>query len=444
MRVTGLALWVASTALASGCGLAGMSGSSPPPAPAADPSVFEGPLARASCGPGSRPETGIQGLADDAAEGNSCNMELIGQLGSSASWQMAAYEDCAYFDQDFPGGLPDELGTVVASLADPSRPTESARLTSPAMLDPHESLSANEARGLLGGVAGWDPIGNGPAVFDVYDLASDCAQPVLKASLPLNALGHEGNWAPDGLTYYGTSSVARNISAVDVTMPDEPTLVTVLQKGTHGMSVSDDGNRLYLAIGLNSDGSTVANGLTIVDSSRVQSRAPAAQVTDIGTVTWPDGGAAQHTIPVTIAGRPYVIFVDEGEFAGWPPGAARIIDISDETKPVVVAKLKLEVHMPDSGVPNTPASANNAHYCNVPRRDEPGIVACSYTTSGLRVFDIRDPYRPKEIAYINPPGAGNASARPAFVPERGEIWFTVQSSGFYVARVTHGAWPFTR
>jgi hypothetical protein len=34
-----------------------------------------------------------------------------------------------------------------------------------------------------------------------------------------------------------------------------------------------------------------------------------------------------------------------------------------------------------------------------------------------------------------------AMASPSFVPERREIWFTDTYSGFYVVRLTNGAWP---
>ena len=70
------------------------------------------------------------------------------------------------------------------------------------MLDPWESLKVNERRGLLGAVAGWN--GQGPVYFDVYDVASDCTQPELMASTPVQLpVGHEGNWAPDGTIYSG-------------------------------------------------------------------------------------------------------------------------------------------------------------------------------------------------------------------------------------------------
>jgi len=95
-----------------------------------------------------------------------------------------------------------------------------------------------------------------------------------------------------------------------------------------------------------------------------------------------------------------------------------------------------------------------SHYCSVPKQVDPGIVACSFIASGLRVFDIRDPTAPKEIAYfVAPPSGLNggttpgeksnyAMSKPSFVPERGEIWYSDGNSGFYNVRVTNGVWPF--
>ena len=176
--------------------------------------------------------------------------------------------------------------------------------------------------------------------------------------------------------------------------------------------------------------------------------------------------------PVTIDGKPYLVEVDEYSTAedgdgvaahGPRVGAARIIDISDETKPRVVSNIRLEVHQPenrqaiaeDYGAQN-PTQGYAAHYCNVPRREDPGIMACSMILSGLRVFDIRDPEQPKEIAYfVAPPDtisttggpviderANWAMSQPDFVPERGEIWYSDGTSGFYALKVSPDVWPF--
>jgi len=83
------------------------------------------------------------------------------------------------------------------------------------MLDPWESLKVNERRQLLGADNGQNGgiVGGGPEV-DVYDLSVGCTNPQLLASRPVGTgtdgggviapvTGHEGSWAPDGLTYYG-------------------------------------------------------------------------------------------------------------------------------------------------------------------------------------------------------------------------------------------------
>jgi len=36
-------------------------------------------------------------------------------------------------------------------------------------------------------------------------------------------------------------------------------------------------------------------------------------------------------------------------------------------------------------------------------------LVCGYFNSGIRVFDIREPWRPKEIAYYNPAGTTTPS-----------------------------------
>jgi hypothetical protein len=141
-------------------------------------------------------------------------------------------------------------------------------------------------------------------------------------------------------------------------------------------------------------------------------------------------------------------------------GAGRIIDISDETKPVVVADLRLQINQPAEhkqatadGDPGTGNAAQGyaAHYCNIPTRVNPTIVACSFIASGLRVFDISDLVHPKEIAYyVAPPqprsengymASDFAMSQPAFAPERHEIWFSDGTSGFYALRVDDSVWP---
>ena len=428
---------------------------------------------KADCGPGSRPETGLQGRVspDDhasgrAAQGFTCNTELVGQyrtpnaIGTVGGFKVERYvdasgHDCAYYDTTlmYPTNLLDQEGGVnVVDMSDPKKPTVTARLVTGAMDTPHESLVVSQKRGLIAAVAG--NLATNAGIIDIYDISKDCRHPEIKSSSPMGFLGHESGMSPDGNTFYSASPAGQTLVAVDISNPTLPVAVSVKRIDSHGLSISADGNRAYVA--------GVDSGLNIVDTSQVQSRASGAQMPTISTLTWPTMSIPQNAIPVTIGGRPHLVEIDEfGSLS--KVGAGRIIDIADEKNPKVVGDMRLEVHQPehfdelkgDPGVDN-PVQGYGGHYCNVPTRVEPGIAACSYILSGLRVFDIRDPKRPREIAYFNapvdprvvpaggvsPPPSNWAMSSPSFVPERGEIWYSDGLSGFYAVRVTNGRWPF--
>ena len=72
------------------------------------------------------------------------------------------------------------------------------------------------------------------------------------------------------------------------------------------------------------------------------------------------------------------------------PGS-RIIDIDNERHPKVISRIRLAVHNPDKRATdqqNDPGANSGtqgyaAHYCAVPRLQDPGILACSMILSGL-------------------------------------------------------------
>lgn len=438
------------------------------------------PTPQEDCGPGSIPEPGMQGRVSaeevesgGLEDGYRCNIELLGQAGLSGGYKVERFVDeagreCAYYDTTllYPSNAAtlseQPTGVHVLDMSDPTDPVRTAALETPAMLSPHESLVLNQQRGLLVAVMG-NPFFF-PGHVDVYDLNDDCRTPELMASAPVGLLGHESGFAPDGNTFYAASLGGGTLTAVDVSDPSAPRPIHVDRLDTHSLSLSDDGNTAYLAagpgfprneFGLPSDFS----GLLILDVSDIQARNLPAQTSVIGAVTWDSVTIPQNTIPVTIDGAPYIVETDEfsltedGEFRGNAErvGAARIIDISDPTKPRVVSNMRLEVHQPgnrdrlaDDPGASSPTQGYAGHYCNVPQREEPGIVACSFINSGLRVFDITDPLQPTEIAYFVPPlepdGSSYAMASPTFVPERREIWYSDGNSGFYALRVTNDVW----
>jgi len=438
--------------------------------------VVQGPTPKANCGAGSRPETGLQGRVSQAdhdsgraAEGYTCNTELVGSfgapnpIGTVGGFKVERYVDksgreCAYYDTTllYPTNLLDfEAGVNVLDMSDPTNPVRTARLVTPAMLSPHESLVVSQEGGVLAAVLG-NPAFY-PGAIDVYDLADDCRYPVLRSTLGIGVLGHESGIAPDGKTFFSSSPGTPTLTAVDIT---NPLLAIPLWTGnyrSHGLSISNDGNRAYLAAGN-------GNGVLILDISEIQARKSNPQVREVGKVSWDNQTIPQNAIPFTRDGRPYLLEIDEYSTNGGSVtlhgsvvGAGRIIDISDETQPEVISNLRLEVHEPENrdliaGDPGAvlPIQGYAGHYCNIPTRVNPDIAACSMIVSGLRIFDIRDPKKPREIAYFNAPvnprvtpvfEASNwAMSSPSFAPDRKEIWYTDGYGGFYVVRVTNGVW----
>ena len=186
------------------------------------------------------------------------------------------------------------------------------------------------------------------------------------------------------------------------------------------------------------------------------------KVTVVSHLSWPEVSIPQTAIPVTINGHRYLVEVDEfarqvSSDPKQPVGAARIIDIADDTKPRVVSNIRLEVNQPAArnGAEKDDPGANSGlqgyagHYCSVPRRDDPRVVACSMILSGLRVFDIRRLRNPVEVAYFNKPLPGTrldnptaqgafAMSQPAWDVRRRSIWYTDGNTGFYDVRLTNG------
>jgi hypothetical protein len=431
------------------------------------------PTPKAECGPGSRPETGLQGRVSPedhasgrAAKGFTCNAGLVGQyrvpnaIGTVAGFKVERYVDqagreCAYYDTTLlwpTNALDQEGGVNVLDMSDPSKPRLTARLVTPAMLTPHESLVLSQKRGLLMAVSG--NLAFLPGIVDIYDISQDCRNPVIQSSTPVGVFGHESGLAPDGNTFYSASPGTKTLVAVDITNPVVPVPLTYYDIDSHGLSISNDGNRAYVA--------GTGSGLTILDTTEVQNRTPNPTITEVSNLTWNSMSIPQNAIPITIQGHPYVVEIDEfhrGTNANGDVGAARIIDIGNETQPQVISNLRLEVHQRenfatianDNGAQN-PVQGYAGHYCNVPTRVDPEIVACSMILSGLRVFDISDPYNPREIAYFNapvdprifpsggisPPPSNWAMSSPSFVPERNEVWYSDGLSGFYNVRLTNG------
>jgi hypothetical protein len=138
------------------------------------------------------------------------------------------------------------------------------------------------------------------------------------------------------------------------------------------------------------------------------------------------------------------------------PGAPVAYPAGGDKQPVVISNMRLAVHQQQaqsdySGDPGASVQFQGykGHYCSLPTRVDPTVVACSFIVSGLRVFDITDPAAPQEIAYfnghivddpLNPEHQGAwAMAAPAFSPRANEIWYSDGNLGFYAVGLTPNA-----
>ena len=104
--------------------------------------------------------------------------------------------------------------------------------------------SSTIKRGLLAAVLG-NP-STYPGLVVVYDVSQDCRQPVLQSTAPVARLGHESGFSRTARP--STPPAPRQtITAIDVTDPKRPHAIWQGNVTSHGMSLSDDGNRAYLA-----------------------------------------------------------------------------------------------------------------------------------------------------------------------------------------------------
>jgi hypothetical protein len=390
-----------------------------------DPWVDAAP--RATCGSGDMAETGLQG-----DNGNiRCNLVVHGQVAAPHFLSHAWYEDCAYVNG--------QTGTTVIDVSDSANPMVTTTLTTTGMQSNWETMKVNAESGLLAGYQS-----NGP-VLDVYDVSADCTDPVLQTSFNLGGSGHAGQFSPDGTIYYASSLYTGTVYAVDLTAPMEPKVITsdFDGVGAHDLFIGKQGDRGYFAMP-NAASGFGTGSLAIVDTSAVQARAAGATGSVIHQWSWMDGSTSQYPIAISYRGRDYLMVTDElgsGSCADpeRPPyGYARIFDISDEMEPILVSKIKTEAVGPCTGTPVGDGFFGvGTHYCNVDRLDDPRLLACGFWSGGLRVFDIRNPWRPKELAYfdtvdLNVPGLARIRV------EEEEIWVATLPGTFYVLKFADG------
>jgi hypothetical protein len=441
------------------------------------------PVDTEHCQDGDRPETGVQGEvpAADQLNGRSrqgywCNVRPVAANdldGAGGDIQMTWYRNCVY--HLVPKGDEASDGVAVLDMRTPTAPGLVRVLREPewagrgGVLGIHEGIHVSVQRGILA-----VPIGT---LLTIYDIADDCRAPRLVSWVDIGTTAdpfrndpfmpggiHSGKLSPDGTLYYATDIGNGAItvggpclSVIDLADLAHPTLLMRWgeEYACHDLALNGDGTRAYVGFHADWAGYPAAvvgaftparephyamNGLQVVDVSDLQHRRPDPQLRVISELT---GGRAHTELPVRIGGRSYVIGAEEGYC---PAGNARIVDVEDEARPVEVSSIDLEINT----LPQCARQLNRngdvllymSHYVGVDDPNDAKLLFVTWYASGLRVFDISDPVRPREVAYYNPPVGDGASrthdwstTHPRYIPRTGQIWFGSKVNGLNVVEL---------
>ena len=186
------------------------------------------------------------------------------------------------------------------------------------------------------------------------------------------------------------------------------------------------GSRSYVAL--------VDAGMVIVDISDIGNPKTTSRI------DWspPYGGYAHTTLP--LPGRKLVVAVDESVKYDCQEGEKRVwlIDIREERNPVIISTCPVpEGDFCKRGLRFGP---HNVHENRPGSFQSEKLIFVTYYNAGLRIFDIRNQYRPEEVGFFIPPPPEGQKApmlNDLFVDADGLIYVTDRiKGGIYVLEYT--------
>jgi hypothetical protein len=421
--------------------------------PSVTPPAAQVSHATAICSPGDQPETGMQGetpLKDIESGRNKspyyCGMRIVGhtEIPGGASI-MRRSRSCAYVS---PGGMGGG-GIAVVDLSNPSAPKVVGELKEPGAIGTGETFNVIDTpdRHLLVAGVYSSALTTATTPLSIYDI-TDCTKPKYMSTYNVPGDIHIPTITPDGkMVYISKPFGVSGVFVLDISDLAKPKYVgsfpLLLPDGKqvrcHDLTISADGTRLYCP------GS--------VPTEAVREADPEPTVWDISGITpgkrvsgWPPirfvaeadvKGQGDHDAPlININGNPHLVVGSELGCNINKSDFPRIFDISSGA-PKMVGEFRLEVMercMADSTFKATQRASYGLHY-NSAVGDAWGKVALgmfSFQSSGVRIVDLRDPAKPREVAYYHP-GAPASAPRAAQAPRA-----AVPSAGAAPAGATDG------
>jgi len=180
--------------------------------------------------------------------------------------------------------------------------------------------------------------------------------------------------------------------------PPPPDPVQKPTGGLHSLTVTNDGSRAFFAL--------LNGGFAIVDVSEFAAGKPLPQphpiTANADRPTWAGPGA--HSA-IKLWGRNWAWVSDEvyGSFTGpdhgCPWGWARIVDVSDPTKPQVKAEYREPENDPNTCQQwNPPKTSYSAHNPTL----TPNIAFSTWHSGGVQAISLENPRKPYQLAEFTP------------------------------------------
>lgn len=329
-------------------------------------------------------------------------------------------------------------GTTIVDIADPRKPkilgmvevppgwhSHKVRVKDGIMIVNHERFGQGGPEGFTGGIA-------------IYDTSKPHApKPISKwmtAGKGVHRYDFDGRYAYISPTAEGfTGNIVMILDLADPAKPAEvgrwwipgqwqgggeeyPWHDYVAPRCHHPIRMGD---RLYV--------SYWHHGLFILDISDMSHPRAIAHVN-----TSPSFPHPTHTvlpIPQDLKGRRIMVVADEdvAKLRPSPPAFTWIFDITDEFNPLPISTFQVDGLDPD-GAPQPQMMG-----CHQPsERFRGSIIPFAWFAQGLRLVDIADPFRPREVGHYLPdaqPGAPLASSNDVTVDDRGVIYLVDRVGG---------------